>query len=100
MPDAALPVAWPAPLAGTVRLHRAYLDPLGRPFVGSVTITGGDRQETGASVVIPASVTVELVAGVLEAHLPPGTYRLDAALRTVDGARASDTTTTTLEADS
>lgn len=98
MPADALPEPWAVPLDGSVRLRREYRDVLGRPMRGTATITGTARQEAGQQVVIPASVDVELVAGVLEVDLPPDTYLVTASLWTASGSRASDTTTVALEA--
>ena len=96
MPSPALPA--PRPTGGRP-YQRAYRDMLGRPMSGQVTITGQTRHEDGDTVMMPVSVTVDLVDGVLAVHLPPDTYRLQATLRTVDGVRASDSTTVTLGVD-
>lgn len=96
MPADALPVPWSTPLSGTVHYRREYRDVLGRAMRGSATITGTARTDTGGAVVIPATVTVELTAGVLEVDLPPDTYTIAADLRTADGVRTSDTDTVTL----
>lgn len=87
-----------AALPGTVPYRRTYADVLGRPMTGSVTITGQARTDTGGTVVVPAPVAVALVDGVLDVALPPDTYRVEAALRTVDGARIADNDTVTLTA--
>lgn len=96
MPVDALPEPWAVPLDGSVRLRREYRDVLGRPMRGTATITGTVKLEVGDRVVIPVSVDVELIAGVLEVDLPPDTYLVTAALWTADGARASDTATVVL----
>jgi hypothetical protein len=93
MPADALPVPWPTSLPGTVRYRREYRDVLGRAMRGTVTLTGSERRDAGGVVILPVSVTVELVDGVLEVDLPADTYHLSAALRTVDGKSASDTAT-------
>lgn len=80
-----------AALPGTVRLERAYRDVLGRPMTGTVTLTGAARTATDSAVVVPAPVSVDLADGLLAVDLPPDTYRLQADLRTADGARATDT---------
>lgn len=99
MPADALPVAWPAPLPGAVRYQRYYRDPAGRPLAGKVTITGVERTQDGAQVVVPAAVTVKLVGGSLDVDLSPDTYTLVAELRTVDGVRATDKDTITVGSD-
>lgn len=96
MPVDALPESWPEPLPGTAPLRREYRDILGRPLRGVVTITGSTRTEDDGRVILPLAVNVELVGGVLEVDLPPDTYTLSAALRSVDGSRSSDAATVTL----
>lgn len=85
-----------APLRGTVRLHREYRDILGRPLTGNATITGQDRTEDGGRIVLPLPVEVDIVNGVLDVHLPPDTYLVEATLRTVEQARATDKVTVTI----
>jgi hypothetical protein len=65
---------------------------------GSAVVTGKARTEADGLVVVPAPVTVALVDGVLEVDLPPDTYHVSAALRSVDGDRLEDSTTVVLEA--
>lgn len=96
MPADALPIPWETALEGTMHYRREYRDILGRAMRGQVTITGTERTDTDGGVVLPAPVTVELVGGVLEVDLPPDTYRLSAALKTVDGVRVTDSDTVTL----
>lgn len=84
------------PLPGLVHYRREYRDILGRPMRGKATITGQARTEAGGAVIVPATVAVGLINGVLEADLPPDTYTIAAALHTADGKRASDTETVTL----
>lgn len=96
MPADALPIPQPVRLPGSVHYRREYRDILGRPLSGSATITGTARTDTGGAVTVPAAVTVELVGGVLEVDLPPDAYTIAAALRTVDGVRATDTDEVTL----
>jgi hypothetical protein len=98
MPAPALPEPLPTPLPGTVPLRREYRDPLGRAMRGEVTLTGSERRDGDGITVLPVAVTVDLHGGVLEVALPPDTYTLSAALRTVDGDRVTDTTTVTLTA--
>src|SRR4051812_42645432 len=83
-------------LPGTVRLYREYRDVLGRPLTGLATITGQSRTEADGQVVLPVPVVVEIIAGVLDVHLPPDTYQLDVTLRSAEQARATDTTTVEL----
>lgn len=64
---------------------------------GTVTITGTTRTETDGAVTVPVPVNATLVDGVLDVALPPGTYRIQAALRSIDGARLDDSATITLE---
>lgn len=97
MPDDALPQPWPTPAYGAVNLRRTYRDPLGRPMEGHVSITGRTRSVHGETVTSAVTVTVPVVRGAIDVHLPPDTYRIDAALRTIDGARATETETVTLE---
>lgn len=96
MPAPALPQPFPEPLPGTAPLRREYRDALGRPMTGTVTITGTQRHTAGERVTPVAPVVADLVAGVLEVDLPPDTYTLTAALRTVDGNRVGDTDTANL----
>lgn len=96
MPADALPVPHPQSLAGTVNYRRSYLDTLGRPMRGDVTLTGSARSASGDAVVVPAPVAVPLVDGVLDVNLPPDVYRVVANLRTADGARVTDSDTVTL----
>lgn len=96
MPVDAKAAPWPEPLAALIHYRRDYRDVLGRPMRGTVTITGTARSDADGTVILPAPVTVELAAGVLEVDLPSDTYRIEAALRTVDGFRTSDTDTVTL----
>lgn len=96
----ALPIEPPPTptLHGTgVALRREYRDILGRPLIGSVTVTGQVKTEAGELFVLPAAIAVELVDGVLDINLPPDTYHLTAALRTHDGARIDDSATVTVE---
>jgi hypothetical protein len=67
-----------------VPYHRRYLDQLGRPLTGKVTITRRDHHATGEVVVPAGSVPVELVDGHLNVRLAPGEYELTAQLRTRD----------------
>jgi hypothetical protein len=99
MPADALPIpttASSAGLPGAVTHRREYRDPLGRPMTGTATITGGTRTADGHTIVVPVAVPRPVVGGVLEVELPPGEYRIVAALRTVDGKRISDTHKVTL----
>lgn len=98
MPMDALPIPPARAHEGAVRLHREYRDALGRPMAGQVRIAGAARSQDGHRVVVQAAVGVELVGGVLDVQLPPGDYALTATLTTVDGNRADDTETLTLEA--
>lgn len=101
MPVDALPVPWDTggSLDGTVPYRREYRDALRRLVKsGTVTIAGQARTERDGVVTVPAPVTVELVGGVLDVHLAPGTYTIAATLRTVDGERTSDSDTVTLTA--
>lgn len=96
MPVDALPVPPARPVDGAVQLRREYRDALGRPMTGSVRISGAERAQLGERVVMPAPVTADVPAGVLDVALPPGRYTLAASLATVDGHRADDTTTVVL----
>jgi len=91
MPADALPIPHDLPVPGAVNYTRTYLDPLGRPLIGSVTFTGEARSATVDAVILPAPVSVPVTAGVLSVNLPPGIYQLRADLRTVDGAPVVDT---------
>lgn len=97
MPSEALPVNRTAPPKGTVTLRRTYVDALNRPLTGSITLTGTKTTTNGGVVHLGAApVTVALVGGLLEVDLPPDTYRLTAALRTVDGHRITSDETVTV----
>lgn len=98
MPVDALPVPNAAGLPGSVTYRHAYRDPLGRPMSGVATITGSVRIVAGHTTVVPVTVTAKIADGLLEVTLPPGEYRIVAALRTKDGRRAPDTHTVTLDA--
>lgn len=89
MPVDALPQPWDDGSPGMVPLRRTYRDSLGRPMIGQVTITGRE----GLTV---ASVVVDLVDGVLDVGLLPGSYTLQAALRTSEGGRVDDNDEVTL----
>lgn len=91
MPTPALPYEpTRGTLTGAVPVRREYRDLVGRPMSGKVTIVAGARGTAGNAVVPAAPVTVELVGGVLDVQLLPGTYQLAADLRTVDGDRVDD----------
>ncbi len=98
MPDDALPQPWTTPMPGAVRYRRMYRDALGRPMSGTVTFTGTTGHDTGDVAVPAAPVTVTLVDGAVDVHLPADTYSFAAALRTADGARTADQGTVVLEA--
>jgi hypothetical protein len=96
MPADALPVPIGQPITGTVHLRREYRDPLGRALTGQATLTGTARTERDGAVILPVPVVLKIGAGVLEADLPPDTYKVQASLRTTDGERVDDTVTVTL----
>lgn len=98
MPAEALPYdARPTGATPTGRLYRVYADALSRPMRGQITLQGQTRTEVDGRVVLPAPVLVDLVDGVLDVTLPPDTYTLTAALRTVDGTRAQETASVVVE---
>lgn len=84
-------------LEGAHCLRRTYRDVLGRPMTGTVRITGQTRHEDGNTVVPPATVKAEVIAGRLDVHLPPDTYKLVASLTTADGQTITDTATVVLD---
>lgn len=90
MPDPALPVNRPEDQDGSVLYRRAFRDALSRPLTGKVVIVGTRRHEINGSVILPVPFTVQLVNGVLEARLPPDTYKAEAELRTREGATVTD----------
>lgn len=96
MPDLALPTPRPRPLEDTVHLHRAYRDPLGRPLRGAVKITPARRSQNQDTVVPAVTVEVPLVGGILDVHMPPGTYRLSATLTSATGSSIVDDSEVTL----
>lgn len=98
MPTQALPIPPARPTPGAVTVLREYHDALGRPMSGEVTITGGKRSTDGQRVLVPAAVVAPVAGGVLRVALPPGTYTFSAALKTLDGGKASDVETVTVEA--
>lgn len=83
-------------IVGAVHHQRTYRDPLGRPMTGTATFTGQTRTQSGDAVTLPAPVKVPVVDGLLQADLPPDTYRVTVALRTIDRGRISDSYTVTL----
>lgn len=88
MPANALPIPWTEDQTGGAHYSHTYRDILGRAMqAGKVTITA----EAGG-----APVVVELVGGTLDVDLEPGTYRLSAKVRTVDGYSITETDTVTL----
>lgn len=91
MPTPALPV--PRPRASGGRFRRVYVDALGRGMDGTVTVTGAARADDDGRVTLPAPVTLEVVAGLVDTLLPADTYTVRADLRTVDGHRVTDTET-------
>ena len=91
MPVEALPVPPAVPVPGAVSFRHEYRDALGRPLVGSVTLTPETRTAVPGVTIPTAPFTVPVVAGVLEVSLPLGIYQLRADLRTVDGAPVVDT---------
>lgn len=97
MPVDALPVPAAAGLPGSVTHRHVYRDSLGRPMNGVATITGSVRSVDGHTTVVPVAVTAKVADGLLEVTLPPGEYRIVAALRTQDGRRASDVDTVSLD---
>lgn len=96
MPADAAPQPWPTHPAGTVHHRREYRDPLRRPLRGTLTYTGAQRAETDAAVVVSAPVNVALEDGVVDVHLPPGTYKVTGQLQTADGVRIREDTTVEL----
>lgn len=91
MPVDALPIPPPVPAPGAVAYRHEYRDALGRPLVGSVTLTPETRTAVRGLTIPPAPITLQVVAGVLSASLPVGIYQVRADLRTVDGASVTDT---------
>ena len=91
MPVDALPIPPAASVPGAVPYRHEYRDALGRPLVGSVTLTPETRTAVPGVTIPTAPFTVPVVAGVLAVNLPPGIYQLRADLRTVDGAPVVDT---------
>jgi len=93
MPADALPqpraLSARAALPGTVTLRHEYLDALGRPLTGTVTLIGKAGARLDGITVPPAPVTAELAGGVLEVALLPDVYHLEGSLRTKEGARVS-----------
>lgn len=69
----------------TVPYHRRYLDSLGQPLEGTVTIARKSAASTGQTVLTGAPARAELVGGHLSVRLAPGEYELVAQLRTRDG---------------
>lgn len=82
----------PQPYPGDVAPPRApfrevYEDMRGRAMEGRVVITSLSGRGRDVH---------ELVGGVLEVDLPPGTYRLETMLHTVEGAPFSSISTVTV----
>jgi hypothetical protein len=82
---------------GWAVLRREYLDALGRPMTGDVSIISRTRAVVGDTIIPASSVRRPVVAGVLEVELPPNTYELKAQLRTADGDTFTDNTAVRLE---
>lgn len=97
MPVPALPIP-PNPVS-KVRLVRTFQDPVGRPLLGRVTVKGKTTVIFGGTVIVPSASTVELVNGVLDVQLNPGTYYLSAELWTRDDVKSEYSETVTLEGD-
>jgi hypothetical protein len=91
MPADALPIPPTVPVPGAVSYRHEYRDALGRPLVGSVTLTPETRTAARGVTIPAAPLVVPVVAGVLAADLPPGIYQVRADLRTVDGTPVVDT---------
>lgn len=85
MPDPALPVPLPEPTedTGTPLFRRSYVDALGRPLTGRLQLTPLEPLD-GDQMMLAVPVGVQIINGVAEANLPPGSYRLTGILRTVD----------------
>jgi hypothetical protein len=83
MPSPALP--FPRNTRASGRCQRRYVDSLGRPLAGTVTITRRGAHVGDGVVMAAAPARVELVGGNLDVQLLPGRYELAAQLRTVDG---------------
>lgn len=96
MPDPALPEPRQRSVPGAVPFTRTWVDALGQPLSGTVTLTGKTRVDLGGVSVLPAPVSVQLAGGVLDVRLPPGTYRFEADLRTTAGVKVTDAGTITV----
>lgn len=79
-----------------VRYHRVFLDALGRPLTGQLTLTLAEPVESRSTVVLPVAVTVDLAEGAINVHLAAGTYAVQARLRSPDGEPVVFSETVTL----
>lgn len=79
-----VPAELPRPPSGSVGTAwtRPYRDAASRPLSGTVTLTPARGT--------PVQITEDVVDGVVTFHVAPGSYRLNASLLTVDGARFYD----------
>lgn len=81
MPVDALPQPWPESSA-EASYRRTFVDSLGRPLEGELTVERLNPPSDETTVVIAAPVAVPLAAGELTLDLPPGIYRVRGQLRT------------------
>lgn len=96
MPAPALP--FPRGNRQTVRYHRRYVDALGRPMTGTVTVTRRVAHAQGEEIVVPSAAAVALVDGHLNVMLTPGDYELAAQLRTAENVGVVHKIEVTVEA--
>lgn len=80
MPIPARPNAYRQFIPGTVVLERNYLDLLGRPLNGTLTVAGSAALEVSETVIHPQPVKVELEGGQLLMRVPAGEYTVTGQL--------------------
>lgn len=85
-----------ASLPDTTNHRRTFLDSLGRPLEGELTVERLNPATDENTVIIATPVPVPLTGGVFAADLPPGSYRIRGLLRTASGEQVTYDNTVTI----
>lgn len=86
----------PAPSADVTGYRRTFVDSLGRPLEGELTVTRLNPAADETTVIIATPIAVRLAAGVFAVDLPAGTYRIRGQLRTASGEQVAYDNTVTI----
>lgn len=76
--------------------RRTFVDSLGRPLEGELTVERLNPATDETTVIIATPVPVPLAGGLFAADLPPGTYRIRGQLRTASGEQVAYDNTVTI----